>query len=427
MNYKQFVGSIYLKDKKAVKSFVDNTVVSQNPVELAQFYSESGVDAIIIFDMSFNETMHDEALTIIKRICETVQVPVYGSGHINKPEDVKKILYAGCEKAVLNFAKECSQDILEEVSTRFGRDHIAATIASEDSLVINKERLETYVSELVLIDEHALKNCLGASTLPSIVFLPEISLDKMLSVMERDGVSGIAGKIVNSNCKEITALKKICKERGIKVHTLEVVMEFSEFKLLPDGLMPVVVQDYRTNEVLMVAYMNEEAYLTTLRTGKMTYYSRSRKELWVKGLTSGHFQYVKGLSVDCDNDTLLAKVYQVGAACHTGNYSCFYRDLVPMDAQAGNPLTVFENVYGVIKDRKINPKEGSYTNYLFEKGTDKILKKLGEEATEIVIAAKNDNPDEMTYEISDFLYHMMVLMAEKGISWEDITNELSKR
>lgn len=427
MNYKQFVGSIYLKDKKAVKSFVDNAVVSQDPVELAQFYSESGVDAILIFDMSYNETMHDEALVIMKRICEKVQVPVYGSGHINKPEDVKKILYAGCEKAVLNFAKECSQDILEEVSTRFGRDHIAATIASEDSLVINKERLETYVSELVLIDEYALKNCLGASALPSIVFLPEISLDKMLSVMERDGVSGIAGKIVNSNCKEITALKKICKERGIKVHTLEVVMEFSEFKLLSDGLLPVVVQDYRTNEVLMVAYMNEEAYLTTLRTGKMTYYSRSRKELWVKGLTSGHFQYVKGLAVDCDNDTLLAKVYQVGAACHTGNYSCFYRDLVPMDANAGNPLTVFENVYSVIKDRQVNPKEGSYTNYLFEKGTDKILKKLGEEATEIVIAAKNDNPDEITYEISDFLYHMMVLMAEKGISWEEITNELSKR
>ena len=427
MNYKQFVGSIYLKDKKAVKSFVDNTVVSQNPVELAQFYSESGVDAIIIFDMSYNETMHDEALTIIKRICESVQVPVYGSGHINKPEDVKKILYAGCEKAVLNFGKECSQDILEEVSTRFGRDHIAATIASEDSLVINKERLEMHVSELVLIDEYALKNCLGASALPSIVFLPEISLDKMLSVMERAGVSGIAGKIVNSNCKEITALKKICKERGIKVHTLEVVMEFSEFKLLSDGLIPVVVQDYRTNEVLMVAYMNEEAYLTTLRTGKMTYYSRSRKELWVKGLTSGHFQYVKGLAVDCDNDTLLAKVYQVGAACHTGNYSCFYRDLVPMDANAGNPLTVFENVYNIIKDRQINPKEGSYTNYLFEKGTDKILKKLGEEATEIVIAAKNDNPDEITYEISDFLYHMMVLMAEKGIRWEDITSELSKR
>lgn len=427
MNYKQFVGSIYLKDKKAVKSFVDNTVISAEPVELAQFYAESGVDIILIFDMSYNETMHDEALTVIKRICEKVQVPVYGSGHINKPEDVKKILYAGCEKAVLNLGKECSQNILEEVSKRFGRDHIAATIASEDTLVINRELLETYASELVLIDEHALKNCLGASSLPAIVFLPEISLDKMLSVMEREGVSGIAGKIVNTNCREITALKKICKERGIKVHTFEVAMGFSEFKLGPDGLVPVVVQDYRTGEVLMVAYMNEEAYLTTLRTGKMTYYSRSRKELWIKGLTSGHFQYVKGISVDCDNDTLLAKVYQVGAACHTGNYSCFYRDLVPMEAEDGNPLTVFEKVYDVIEDRKVNPKEGSYTNYLFEKGLDKILKKIGEEATEIVIAAKNDNPDEIKYEISDFLYHMMVLMSQKGIRWEDITNELSNR
>ncbi len=427
MNYKQFVGSIYLKDKKAIKSFTDNTVVSADPIELACRYSDGGVDAIIVFDMSYNEKMHDESLSIIRQICDKVQVPVYGSGHINNLEDVKKFLYAGCDKAVLNMGKECSQLILKEVSLRFGREHIAATIASEDSLTINKELLEDYVSELVLIDEHALKNCLGASKLPSIVFLPEISLDKMLSVMEREGVSGIAGNIVNSNCKEIMALKKICKESGIKIHTLEVLMEFSEFKLGPDGLVPVVVQDYRTNQVLMVAYMNEDAYLTTLRTGKMTYYSRSRKELWVKGLTSGHYQYVKGLSVDCDNDTLLAKVYQVGAACHTGNYSCFYRDLVPMEASAGNPLTVFEKIFDVIKDRKKNPKDGSYTNYLYEKGMDKILKKVGEEATEIVIAAKNNNSEEIVYEISDFLYHMMVLMAEKEISWTDITEELNKR
>lgn len=427
MDYKQFVASIYLKDKKAVKSFTDNTVIATDPVELAFSYGENDVDAIIVFDLSYNDDTHEEALTIIKRICEKVKVPIYGSGNINVMEDVKKLLYAGCKKAVLNFGKECSQEILEEVSLKFGRDHIAATIASEDTLVINKERLEKYVGELILIDEHALKNCLGASTLPSIVFLPEISLDKMLSIMERPKVSGISGCIVNENCKEIVALKSICKERGIKVHTLELVMEFSEFKLNSDGLIPVVVQDYRTGEVLMVAYMNEEAYLTTLRTGKMTYYSRSRKELWIKGLTSGHFQYVKGMSVDCDNDTLLAKVCQVGAACHTGNYTCFYRDLVPMEEDTDNPLTVFEDVLSVIHDRKVNPKEGSYTNYLLDKGMDKILKKLGEEATEIVIAAKNSNPDEIKYEISDFLYHMMVLMEEKGISWREIATELSNR
>ena len=177
----------------------------------------------------------------------------------------------------------------------------------------------------------------------------------------------------------------------------------------------------------MVAYMNQEAYETTLRTGRMTYCSRSRKALWIKGETSGHFQYPKELRIDCDNDTILAKVHQVGAACHTGNKSCFYRSMLSREYAHKNPMKVFEDVYAVILDRKEHPKEGSYTNYLFDKGIDKILKKVGEEATEIVIAAKNPNPEEIKYEISDFLYHVMVLMAEKGVTWEDITKELANR
>ena len=161
----------------------------------------------------------------------------------------------------------------------------------------------------------------------------------------------------------------------------------------------------------MLAYMNKEAFEMTIRTGRMTYFSRSRQELWVKGMTSGHFQYVKQLLIDCDQDTILAKVAQIGAACHTGNRSCFYRNLVKKEYHEANPMKVFEHVYSVIEDRKKHPKEGSYTNYLFDKGIDKILKKVGEEATEIVIAAKNPNPEEIKYEISDFLYHVMVLMC----------------
>ena len=137
---------------------------------------------------------------------------------------------------------------------------------------------------------------------------------------------------------------------------------------------------------------------------------------------------MKSLTADCDYDTILAKVSQVGAACHTGSRSCFFNEIMAQDLkEAANPLKVFEEVMKVIEDRKIHPREGSYTNYLFDKGLDKILKKLGEEATEIVIAAKNPNKNEVKYEISDFLYHMMVLMAEKGISWEEITKELANR
>jgi phosphoribosyl-ATP pyrophosphohydrolase/phosphoribosyl-AMP cyclohydrolase len=159
----------------------------------------------------------------------------------------------------------------------------------------------------------------------------------------------------------------------------------------------------------------------------MTYYSRSRKCLWLKGETSGHFQYVKSLKIDCDNDTILATVKQIGAACHTGNRSCFFTTLAEKEYKATNPLEVFEHEYQVIVDRKEHPKEGSYTNYLFDKGIDKILKKLGEEATEIVIAAKNPDPEEVKYEISDFLYHMMVLMVEKGVTWEEIIEEVANR
>ena len=144
-------------------------------------------------------------------------------------------------------------------------------------------------------------------------------------------------------------------------------------------------------------------------------------------MTSGHFQYVKQLSIDCDNDTILAKVSQVGAACHTGNRTCFYRDLVKKEFNNVNPLEVFENVYQIIKDRKEHPKEGSYTNYLFDKGIDKILKKCGEEATEMVIAAKNPDAEELKYEIADLLYHTMVLMVECGLDWNDVMKELVNR
>ncbi len=201
----------------------------------------------------------------------------------------------------------------------------------------------------------------------------------------------------------------------------------SDLKKNSEGLIPVIVQDYTTNDVLMCAYMNEEAYNMTLSCGKMTYYSRSRQELWTKGLTSGHIQYVKELTADCDYDTILAKVSQVGVACHTGSPSCFFNEIVKKEYIEKNPLKVFESVYNVIEDRKANPKEGSYTNYLFDKGIDKILKKVGEECTEIVIAAKNPDSEEIKYEISDFLYHVMVLMVEKGVTWEDITQELAQR
>lgn len=211
-----------------------------------------------------------------------------------------------------------------------------------------------------------------------------------------------------------------------------------DIKFDGNGLVPAIVQDYKTNEVLMMAYMNSEALEKSLETGKAHYWSRSRQKLWCKGETSGHYQHIKSISMDCDCDALLLKVEQVEAACHTGHYSCFYRELEKNDLkETSEPVfdaekvytksAILQELYDIIVDRTINPKEDSYTNYLFEKGLDKILKKVGEETAEVIIAAKNKSKDEIRYEIADLFYHLFVLMVERGVKLDDIYEELKGR
>ena len=430
MNSKKFLPCIYLYQKRAVSGLDDLHEVSIDPVALAESYSDNKCDGIIVFDLSSTDREHEEAIDIIKEICATVAVPVIGAGAIHRMEDVKKLLYAGCRQAVLDYTEEDNIAVTREVSLKFGADKL---LAMTDSSKVIREQcalINQYISSVLVREPAILKETAEISPVPVITTLPEISLEKIIEILKMENVDGIAGTLVNDNYKEIEALKKLCRDNGIEVSEITAAYQWSDFKLNSDGMIPVIVQDYKTDAVLMQAYMNEEAYLATIHTGKMTYYSRSRQELWLKGETSGHYQYVKSLHADCDMDTILARVVQIGAACHTGSYSCFFNEILTLDDTADtqhNPLKVFEDVFAVIKDRKENPKEGSYTNYLFDKGIDKILKKLGEEATEIVIAAKNPNPNEIKYEICDFLYHMMVLMAEKDVTWEEITAELANR
>ncbi len=208
-----------------------------------------------------------------------------------------------------------------------------------------------------------------------------------------------------------------------------------ELKFDEKGLIPVVTQDYKSKDVLMVAYMNEEAFDKTLESGKVHYFSRSRNKLWLKGETSGHFQLVKEIKLDCDGDTLLIQAEQIDAACHTGSRTCFYKTMINEKWEEKIEIVddekptseILQEVYNVIVDRTVHPKEGSYTNYLFTKGLDKILKKVGEEAAEVIIAAKNKSKDEIRYEVSDLMYHLLVLLVERGLTLEDVYGELKGR
>ncbi|MDT2400774.1 bifunctional phosphoribosyl-AMP cyclohydrolase/phosphoribosyl-ATP diphosphatase HisIE [Enterococcus avium] len=196
----------------------------------------------------------------------------------------------------------------------------------------------------------------------------------------------------------------------------------TELKFDEKGLIPVIVQDAETNEVLTLAYMNQESYELTLKDQLMTFYSRSRKELWRKGETSGNYQYLVSLKLDCDQDALVAKVKKDGPACHTGAESCFNEVLYGEDTQA-----TIDTLYELIKGRKEIPQEGSYTSYLFEKGIEKILKKVGEESTEVVIGAMKEDYNETVFEISDLVCHVLVLMVEMGIDLAQVRQELENR
>lgn len=424
---KKFIPCIYICEDKAWSDFTKTDVISEDPAALAEAYSDAGADELIVFDLSpeGNDKLHEDSLHMLQKICKAVDVDVLGAGNVKRMEDIKKLLYAGCKKAFLNYSKEGNREILKEVSDKFGKDKIGICYSNPQDITNDIENVDNLASELIFIGENG--KFMTNSLLPVVLYVVSGDDNGLIENLKSEKIQGVTGTYVNANYGRINEWKDVCKSEGIPVFRLEAAFSWDQLKKNSEGMVPVIVQDYRTDQVLMLAYMNEEAYNTTIKTGKMTYFSRSRNELWIKGETSSHYQYVKSIYTDCDYDTILAKVKQIGAACHTGKYSCFFNEIASRNYTEKNPQKVLDSVFDVIKDRKVNPREGSYTNYLFDKGVDKILKKLGEEATEIVIASKNPEEKEIVYEISDFLYHMMVLMAEKNVSWEDVTDELSRR
>ena len=201
-------------------------------------------------------------------------------------------------------------------------------------------------------------------------------------------------------------------------------MENLKLKFDEKGLIPAIVQDHYTKQVLTLAYMNAETLALTIAEGRTVFWSRSRQEIWRKGETSGNVQRVVSITADCDADALVVEVVKDGPACHTGAESCFFQ---PVYVSEELKQFTYEGLYELIKGRKTAPKEGSYTTYLFDKGLEKILKKVGEEYTEVIIAGGKRDKEETVFEISDLCYHVLVLMVELGISVEDITRELEKR
>lgn len=415
--------------KKLIPFINAENEVGSSVVSMASAYALNGADELFIYNYAKDEQSREEFLAVLKRVGKEIDIPFMAGCYVNRFEDVKKALYTGASTVVVKKSILKSEEAVMEASKRFGKEKLFLEVSEEELYAEDMQALTEKLGCAGIFLKHVntgekLKNELMKLDI-RVIIRDSLMRNDLITLCSYDKVIGVSTNHFEN--KSILKVKRSLQEEGILVNAFESAIPFSEFKRNNDGLIPVIAQDYKTNEVLMVAYMNEEAYNKTVETGRMTYWSRSRNELWCKGDTSGHYQYVMELKLDCDKDTILAKVHQIGAACHTGNRTCFFTELVKKEFGNVNPLMVLNEEYEIIADRKKNPKEGSYTNYLFDKGIDKILKKCGEEATEIVIAAKNPEAEELKYEISDFLYHMMVLMVECGVDWNDIMKELANR
>ena len=357
-----------------------------NVIQLANRYSCEGADELFLYNYTGDEASREEFLSTVREIEKQIDIPFTVGIYVSRFEDAKKALYTGASSVVIRKALLPEEKELNEILRRFDRDKLAVEVDMKADFQ-NAEQLNAFYEQgfgtVVLKHIDTTKSFSDAIDQCKMTVLIRDGLirNDLSELLSYSNVYGVSTNYFED--KDIYKAKRALKQNGIAVEVFESLIDFADFKLDANGLIPAIVQDYRTGEVLMLGYMNEESYAKTIETGRMTYFSRSRQKLWLKGETSGHFQYVKSLSLDCDNDTILAKV--------------------------------------------ANPQEGSYTCYLFDKGIDKILKKCGEEATEIVIAAKNPDAEELRYEIADFLYHMMVLMAECGLDWNDITKELVNR
>lgn len=411
---RRIIPCLDIKDGKVVKgvNFV-NLKELGDPVELARKYEREGASEIVMLDITATNEKRNTFFDLLKKVSHGITIPITVGGGIKSIEDFRKAFENGASKVSVNSAAVANPELVRQASKEFGKDRIVAAIDGKGQNVVVKGGKEK--TQLLVVEWAKKCESLGAGEI-------------LLTMMDTDGV----GKgyditmtkavvdavkipvIASGGCGSIADIIDVFEKTGCDAALAASLFHYNKVTI------PAIVQDFYTGRVLMLAYVNPQSYEIMLREGRTCFWSRSRKELWRKGETSGDLQIIKSMAFDCDNDTLLIQVEQTGkGACHTGQYSCF-------GAEQGE-FAMLDNVYTQILDRARNPKEKSYTNYLLDAGLDKICKKLGEETTETIIAAKNNDKAEIVNEIADVTYHMLVLMFKTGISPRDVSAKLAER
>lgn len=424
------------------KKFKDIQDVA-DPILLAQSYEQQGADELFILDITGDN--RDVFLKIISDITSQLNIPVTVGGGIRTLKDVDDVLSAGATKASITSAAITRPELLSEATQKYGSNAIVLSIDAGrvgdkwhaftqggkndtqlDVVEWAKKGVELGVGEILLnsIDTDGVKSGFQIelnSLISNAVNIPVIAsggagkMEDFSTVFSETNVqAALAASVFHYNEINITDLKEYLGSFDM----------INNIKFDDKGLIPAIVQDATSGKVLMLAYMNKESFEKTVETKETWFYSRSRKELWHKGATSGNIQTVKSMSLDCDGDTLLINVTQHGPACHTGEESCFFKPIIENKKDSRD---VIHRVIDTIENRRKFPEDGAYTTYLFNEGIDKVLKKVGEEASEVIIGAKNNDRDEIKWEVADLVYHTLVLLNMTNVSLDDIKDVLYRR
>ncbi|MGI6090183.1 MAG: bifunctional phosphoribosyl-AMP cyclohydrolase/phosphoribosyl-ATP diphosphatase HisIE [Saccharofermentanales bacterium] len=452
MKTKSIYACMDIKDGKVVKGvkFADIQEISDDPVALAQKYGQDGADYLVFYDIGATVDNKDIFYDKIAEILKVVNIPVVVGGGIRTLSDCDRLYDLGVRHFSINSAAIRNPALLQEVSAKYGSDNLILSVdvkkvGAAYHVFLGAGKEDTGLDAKKWIEKGV---ALGAGT----VVINSIDTDgvkegydlAMLEILTEDVncnvvASGGAGKIEDflevfrKNKKVTGALAAsifhydLVSIKEIKEAMVTMIdIDIDNLKFDERGLIPAIVVDAQNNNTLMLAYMNRESLALSIEKRLTHFYSRSRQSLWLKGETSGNYQHIVKIVADCDLDTLLVYVNKDGPACHTGEESCFF-NIVYQDAEKKDAAFSLAKLYDLILGRKENPGEKSYTSYLFREGRDKILKKVGEESTEVVIAAKGDDKGETIYELADLLYHSLVLMADMDIQITDILAELAGR
>ena len=446
---KRIIPCLDIKDGRTVKgvNFV-NLRDAGDPVELAKRYTIEGADELVFLDISATEQKRKTLSNLVLRIASALNIPFTVGGGVSSVSDAKILLRNGADKISVNSAAVRTPDLINQLSESFGNQCVVVAIDAKKingrwmvHLVGGKVPTHIELKDWVIevenrgageilftsMDHDGTKNGFANQTLAELSVLVNIPIiasggagttDHFVDAFKIGKAdAALAASVFHYGEIKIPDLKKKLQQENIEIR---ITNEKADFNKNPDGLLPAIIQDSKTQKILMLGYMNAESLEITQNSGKVTFYSRSKKRIWTKGEESGNFLYLVDIAIDCDLDTFLIKVNPKGPTCHKGTDTCW-------DEENTLNLGFISELQKTIKERELNPKEKSYVSNLFQKGIKKIAQKVGEEAVETIIEAMNNEEKLFEEEAADLFFHYLILLRAKNKSLEDIVQVLEKR